>query len=264
MGFFRQMGAAEIFEQVQLFNALLAGRGNSSSSSSSSSSGSSNSDSNSKSNGSGSGRAMRVSNVVFMGMGEPFANYKNVMSAVRRLTTELGIGARHITISTVGITPRIRKLAEEDLQVGLAVSLHQTRDANRSALMPVNNRYPLSDLLSACHYYTNKTNRRISFEWALIAGQTDGATTAHELGQLLEGMLCHVNVIPLNPTDGFHGKPTSRKDVEIFCGVLKDVYGISATARTRRGIDIDAGCGQLRSGLLERRRKLREQEQGQE
>ena len=173
MGFSRQLTAAEIFEQAQKFSAEL------------------------KADTSG---TKRLSNIVMMGMGEPLANYDNVLAAVRRINTELGIGARHITISTVGLAPRIRKLADEDLQVGLAVSLHQANDANRSKLMPVNNRYPISELLDSCKYYISKTNRRISFEWALIRNETDTVDVAHELGRLLQGMLCHVNVIPLNPT----------------------------------------------------------------
>ncbi len=223
MGFFRQLTSDEIFEQVQRFSAELRVR---------------------KEPG-------RLSNVVFMGMGEPLANYKNVMEAVRRIIAELGIGARHITISTVGLVPRIKKFAEEDIQVGLAVSLHQTQDAARSALMPVNMRYNIAELLRACKDYTHKTKRRVTFEWALIRDQTDSSDTAHELGKLLQGMLCHVNVIPLNPTAGFAGKPTPKADVSNFCSILGR-YGISCTPRVRRGIDIDAGCGQLRADLLKR------------
>ena len=183
MGFFRQLTAAEIFEQAQIFSSELRKAD------------------------------QRLSNVVMMGMGEPLANYDNVIQAVRRMNDELGIGARHITISTAGLAPRIRKLAEENIQVGLAVSLHQTTDEKRSALMPVNNRYPIAELLSACHYYVDKTHRRVTFEWALIRGDTDTPETAHELGRLLKGLLCHVNVIPLNPTDGFGGKPTQKVGV---------------------------------------------------
>jgi 23S rRNA (adenine2503-C2)-methyltransferase len=189
MGFSRQLSSAEIFEQAQIFSTELKRRNE------------------------------RLSNVVFMGMGEPMANYDNVMVAVRRLNTDLGIGARHITISTVGLAPRIRKLAEEDIQVNLAVSLHQANDAKRSALMPVNKRYPLPELLDACRFYIEKTNRRISFEWALIRDDTDTEETARELGRLLRGMLCHVNVIPLNPTANFGGKPTSK--VSVWCGWLR-------------------------------------------
>lgn len=205
MGFARQLTSTEIFEQAQLFSAELKKKNE------------------------------RLSNVVFMGMGEPLANYDNVMAAVKRLNTELGIGSRHITISTVGLVPRIRKLAEEDGQLGLAISLHQTNEAKRSALMPVNNRYPVADLLDACRYYIAKTNRRISFEWALIAGDTDTPETAHELGQLLVGMLCHVNLIPLNPTKGFNGRPSSKAVVDEFISILAN-YGVVATPRTRRGL----------------------------
>ena len=225
MGFFRQLTSTEIFEQAQRFSAELK-----------------------------SGNDSRLSNVVMMGMGEPLANYDNVLEAIRRMNTELGIGARHITISTVGLTPRIRKLADEGLQVGLAVSLHQTNDVARSALMPVNERYPIAELLDACRYYVSKTNRRITFEWALIRDQTDSPATAHDLGKLLSGLLCHVNVIPLNPTSGFGGKPTPKAGVDEFCRIL-GTYGISATPRTRRGIDIDAGCGQLKQELLKRGQK---------
>lgn len=226
MGFFRQLTSTEIFEQAQRFSAEL--RLN---------------------------NASRLSNVVMMGMGEPLANYDNVLVAIRRMNSELGIGARHITISTVGLSPRIRKLAEEGLQVGLAVSLHQTTDTARSALMPVNERYPISELLDACRYYIERTNRRISFEWALIRNQTDSPETAHSLGRLLQGMLCHVNVIPLNPTSGFtEGRPTSKAGVDEFCRILSQ-YGVTATPRTRRGIDIDAGCGQLKQELLKRVRR---------
>lgn len=219
MGFARQLTSTEIFEQAQLFSAELK-----------------------KNN-------ERLSNVVFMGMGEPLANYDNVMAAVKRLNTELGIGSRHITISTVGLVPRIRKLAEEDGQLGLAISLHQTNEAKRSALMPVNNRYPVADLLDACRYYISKTNRRISFEWALIAGDTDTPETAHELGQLLVGMLCHVNLIPLNPTKGFNGKPSSRAAVEEFIQILGN-YGVTATPRTRRGKSVLFACDIIDQSVL--------------
>ena len=188
-----------------------------------------------------------------MGMGEPLANYDNVLAAIRRMNTELGIGARHITISTVGLAPRIRKLAEEGIQVGLAVSLHQADNQKRSDLMPVNKRWDIQELLDACRYFISKTNRRISFEWALIAGETDTVGTAHQLGQLLQGMLCHVNVIPLNPTAGFGGRPTQKKEVDRFINILAE-YGVTCTCRMRRGIDIDAGCGQLKANLIERKK----------
>ena len=180
MGFARQLTSTEIFEQAQKFSSEL------------------------KLNN------LRLSNVVFMGMGEPLANYDNVLEAIKRMNTELGIGMRHITISTVGLAPRIRKLADSGLQIGLAISLHQATDEKRSTLMPINTRYSIDDLFDACHYYITKTNRRISFEWALIRNSTDTPESARELGRLLKGMLCHVNVIPLNPTNGFDGKPTSK------------------------------------------------------
>ena len=269
MGFFRQLTATEIFEQAQRFSAELRSRGGGGVGVGGvgvgEGVGEGGADSNGKTRASPSPTSTsttaptstpapaRLSNVVLMGMGEPLANYDNVMEAIRRMNTELGIGARHITISTVGLSPRIRKLADEGLQVGLAVSLHQANDAARSALMPVNERYPIPELLDACRYYVEKTNRRISFEWALIRGQTDSPETAHELGRLLQGLLCHVNVIPLNPTAGFGGKPTPKAGVDEFCRVL-GTYGIAATPRTRRGIDIDAGCGQLKQELLRRTR----------
>jgi len=233
MGFFRQLSSSEIFEQAQRASAYLR--------------------STNKGEIKG-GRERRLSNIVFMGMGEPLANYKNVIDAVHRINTDLGIGYRHITISTVGIIPRIKKLANEEIQVGLAVSLHQTNDILRSNLMPVNEKYPVRDLLDACRYYNEKTNRRISFEWALIRGQTDDIDTAHELGKLLKGMLCHVNVIPLNTTALFDGKPTKKEEVDQFCSILS-TYGISCTPRKRMGQDIEAGCGQLRAELLKRSKK---------
>lgn len=167
-------------------------------------------------------------------MGEPLANYANVVAAVKRFQDELGIGSRHITISTVGLTNRIRQLADDLPQVSLAISLHQANDQARSALMPVNKRYPLPELLEACQYFIHKSGRRISFEWALIRGETDTEAVADELGRLLKGTMCHVNVIPLNPTKGYAGKPTSRAGVDAFIRVLEE-YGITATPRTRRG-----------------------------
>lgn len=224
MGFSRQLSSSEIFEQAQRFSAELRKADE------------------------------RLSNIVMMGMGEPLANYDNVIAAIRRINTELGIGARHITVSTVGLAPRIRKLAEEDIQVSLAVSLHQATDEKRNALMPVNLRYPIAELLDACRYYTQVTHRRISFEWALIRDETDTPEVAHQLGSLLKGMLCHVNAIPLNPTKGYDGKPTSKNGVEKFVNILAQ-YGITCTPRIRRGIDIDAGCGQLTVKLLRERKQ---------
>ena len=195
-------------------------------------------------------------------MGEPLANYRNVMSAIRRMNTELGIGARRITVSTVGVVPSIRKLAEEDLQVGLAVSLHCASEEERDALLPANKRYGgIDELLTAVREYTDKTKRRVTFEWALIEGQNDDPSVARRLGRLLKrhGLrrdLCHVNVIPLNPTGGFpQGSPSGRRSVEGFVKVLESEFSISATPRMRRGIDIDAGCGQLKATIKKREDK---------
>jgi len=178
------------------------------------------------------------------------------------MNTELGIGARRITVSTVGVVPSIRKLAEEDLQVGLAVSLHCASEEERDALLPANKRYGgIDELLTAVREYTDKTKRRITFEWALIEGQNDDPSVARRLGRLLKrhGLrrdLCHVNVIPLNPTGGFpQGSPSGRRSVEGFVKVLESEFSISATPRMRRGIDIDAGCGQLKATIKKREDK---------
>jgi 23S rRNA (adenine2503-C2)-methyltransferase len=166
------------------------------------------------------------------------------LGAARRIISELGIGARHLTISTVGLVPQIRRFADEGLAIGLAISLHESSDDARSAIMPVNRRYDLEELLDACRYYVDTSGRRISFEWALIAGRNDDRESAQQLAQLLKGLNCHVNLIPLNPTNGFDGAPTSLPNADKFVAVLGK-YGIPATVRVRRGIDIDAGCGQL-------------------
>ena len=214
MGFGRNLTAGEIFEQAIIFARESAARGE------------------------------RLSNVVFMGMGEPFHNYEATLEAVRQLMTRLGIGARHITISTVGLAPQIRRFADEGLQVKLAVSLHKTDNVQRSALMPINRRWAIDALMDECRYYVERTNRRISFEWAAIAGENDTAEEAHRLGQLLTGLLCHVNIIPLNPTGGYEGIPAQAASIKSFSRILEG-YGVGSTVRVRRGIDIDAGCGQL-------------------
>ena len=147
----------------------------------------------------------------------------------------------------MGLVPRIRRLAQEGLQVKLAVSLHAATDAERSAIMPVNVRWPLEELMAACNDYVEHTGRRITFEWALIAGQNDTPDVAHKLGALLATLnkSCHVNLIPLNPTAGFDGKPTQAADCRVFVEILAE-YGVAATPRVRRGIDIDAGAGSSR------------------
>ena len=188
----------------------------------------------------------RVTNIVVMGMGEPFHNYQNTMKAVDRLNDAEGfrLGERRFTISTVGLVPMIRQFADEKRQVNLAISLHAVNDEERSALLPINKKYPIRELMKACREYIDKTGRRLTFEWALIQGVNDSVDTARELAYLLKGMLCHVNVIPLNPTHKYSGKATTRESAEAFKDELERM-GIPCTVRIRRGIDIQAGCGQL-------------------
>ena len=189
-----------------------------------------------------------VTNIVIMGMGEPFHNYSNTMDAVDRLNDPNGynFGARRITISTSGLVPAIKKFASEKRQINLAVSLHSSEDITRTNMMPVNKSYPIAELIETCKAYTDLTGRRITFEWALIHEVNDSAEEAYRLAKLLKGMLCHVNAIPLNPTTGYSGKATTRERAEIFKSVLEE-NGIPCTIRIRRGIDIQAGCGQLAS-----------------
>lgn len=159
-----------------------------------------------------------------MGMGEPFHNYDASISAIHRLMNDLGIGARHITVSTVGLVPQIRRFADEGLQVKLAISLHAATDAERVSLLPVNKRWPLDELIDACREYVDKTGRRITFEWAAIQGENDTSEQAHALGKLLKGMLCHVNLIPLNPTGGYHHGPSAGERIDQFIDTLS-TYG---------------------------------------
>jgi 23S rRNA (adenine2503-C2)-methyltransferase len=189
-----------------------------------------------------------------MGMGEPLHNYNNTLTALDRLTDETGfnLGARKITISTVGLVPAIRRYADEQRQTPLAISLHAATDAERGKLIPVNSRWPIAELIEACHYYIEKTGRRLTFEWALISGENDTIEQARALGNLLHGMLCHVNLIPLNPTAGYSGGPSSKERVDAFQAELAN-YGVSSTVRVRRGIDIQAGCGQLRDRVVSNR-----------
>ncbi|HEY7909749.1 MAG TPA: 23S rRNA (adenine(2503)-C(2))-methyltransferase RlmN [Thermomicrobiales bacterium] len=195
-----------------------------------------------------------LTNIVYMGMGEPLANYDQVMRSIAILNEPqcLKFGARRITLSTVGLAPRIRRLADEPWQVNLAVSLHQTTDAARSALMPVNRHYPIAELLDAVRFYTAKTHRRVSFEYALMAGVNDTDMVADELAMLLRGVLCHVNLIPLNPVaeaigpDGTLLTRPTQAHAEAFAAKLV-ARGIAASVRYSRGTDIAAGCGQLRA-----------------
>ena len=188
----------------------------------------------------------RVTNVVFMGMGEPFHNYDNVMDAIDILHDPEGmnLGARRFTISTVGLIPAIRIFTNERRQVNLAISLHAADDKLRSSMMPVNKKFPIRGLMSVLKYYVNTTKRRITFEWALIQGVNDTPEQAKKLTELLRGTLAHVNLIPLNLTDGYDGKPSTKKRRQEFQAILEN-QRIPCTIRLRRGIDIQAGCGQL-------------------
>jgi 23S rRNA (adenine2503-C2)-methyltransferase len=200
----------------------------------------------------------RLSNLVLMGMGEPFANYNNVMEAVRRLMQPegeggFGLGARKITISTVGLVPGIRKFADEDTQVNLAVSLHAATDELRNQLVPINVKYPLKEVIKATGDYIKKTNRRVSYEWALIDGVNDTVEQARALVDVVDKTfptdkrhLVHVNMIPLNPTQGYRGHASAQERRAKFQAVLEQA-GIPNTMRVRRGIDIAAGCGQLKA-----------------
>jgi len=230
MGFRRQLTADEMVEQVARFQADLKQQSEDD----------------------------RLSNIVFMGMGEPLANYRNLKEAIRRIQSELGIGYRRITVSTVGVVPNMRQLAQDLPQVRLAVSLHCATDAERSALLPANRRYGgLANLMEAIQNHIETTRQRVTLEWALVAGQNDSEETARELGRLLTVThnlrrdMVHCNVIPLNPTDGFGAKPSSRATVDRFCRVLVQEFGVACTPRMRRGIDIDAGCGQLTARVME-------------
>ncbi len=192
----------------------------------------------------------RLSNVVLMGMGEPLLNAEAVFAALRRLTDGNGfrLGQRHITLSTVGIVPGIVRLAEPahgGLQITLAISLHAATDALRNQLVPINRRYNLDTLFQACHHYIRRTGRRVSFEWALIAGVNDTAIQAQALAARLVGIKAHVNLIPLNPTGGYAGRPPAPADIETFTAILER-HHVPYTIRLRRGVDIQAGCGQLR------------------
>ncbi len=221
MGFFRHLTDGEIVAQVMHFARELGAEGE------------------------------RVTNIVLMGMGEPLHNYDQTLSAIDRLTDDEGfnLGARRITLSTVGLVPAIRRFADEERQVGLAVSLHAATDEERDRLIPINRRWKIAELMDTLRYYIEKTGRQVTIEWALIAGENDTSEQAEKLGKLLQGMLVHVNLIPLNPTAGYGGAPSSRARVAAFRDTLER-YGVSSTVRVRRGIDIQAGCGQLRDRMV--------------
>jgi 23S rRNA (adenine2503-C2)-methyltransferase len=186
----------------------------------------------------------RLSNVVYMGMGEPMANYGPVWRSVERLHGDFELSARHLTISTVGIIPGIRRLTKEALPVNLAVSLHAADDAKRDRLVPINRTYPLGDLANACADYIEAKGRRLSFEWACIADTNDTAGDARQLAAYARPLGAHVNLIPLNPTPGYLTVGTSANGVRTFRDQLVEL-GVNATIRQNRGTGIDAACGQL-------------------
>ena len=190
---------------------------------------------------------LRVSNVVFMGIGEPLDNYENVINAIRILNNPKGlnIGARHISVSTSGLVPMIYKLAEENIQCTLSISLHATTNEKRSSMMPVNKRYSLEELLKACKDYIKLTNRRVSFEYALAKDNNDNLEDAARLVKLLKGMNCHVNLIPINKIENGAYTKSTNENIMKFRDYLND-HGIVATIRRELGSDIDAACGQLR------------------
>lgn len=188
----------------------------------------------------------RLSNVVFMGMGEPFANYDHWWQAVERLHDPRGfnLGARNLTVSTVGLVPGILRLAEEKLPINLAISLHTADDTLRSEMMPVNRRYPIAALMEATQTYIDKTHRRVSFEYVLLEGRNDSPEQASDLTNLVEGMLCHINLIPWNPVPGMPLSRSNRQRISTFQRILQD-RGVACTVRVERGVEIAAACGQL-------------------
>ncbi len=216
MGFRRNLSSGEIIEQVIHYARQLAAQ------------------------------KKQITNIVVMGMGEPFHNYDAVLPALVRLNHPDGfnLGARRITISTVGLVPGIKLFTREGWQFNLAVSLHAATNALRDQLLPVNRRYPLEVLMPACKEYIHQSGRRITFEWALIRDVNDGLDQAEALADLIHEMNCHVNLIPLNPTSDFKGDATNKNNADRFFSRLSH-HGISCTMRLRRGIRIQAGCGQL-------------------
>ena len=194
----------------------------------------------------------RISNIVLMGSGEPLDNYDNVMKFLEVVSADYGlnIGQRHITLSTCGIVPKIYELADKEMSITLAISLHAFNDEKRREIMPIAKRYTISELLEACRYYLKKTNRRITFEYALVKDVNDGIEDAKALGKLLSGMLCHVNLIPVNEIKENTFKRSSKKTIEDFSDILKS-NGIEVTTRRELGSDINAACGQLRRSYIE-------------
>ena len=194
---------------------------------------------------------VRISNIVFMGIGEPLDNYENVMDSIKVLNHPKGlaIGARHISISTSGIVPKIYELADKQMQCTLSISLHSSNNKTRSEMMPVNNAYPIEELIKACKYYIAKTNKRISFEYALAKDNNDNLEDADKLVKLLKGMIAHVNLIPINKIEDGKYTKSSNENIIRFRDYLND-HGIVATIRRELGSDISAACGQLRKQNL--------------
>lgn len=193
----------------------------------------------------------RISNIVLMGSGEPLDNYDEVMKFLNLINDPqtLNIGQRHITLSTCGLAPEIYRLANENFQMNLSISLHAANDLKRREIMPIAKKYSIKELINACKYYLEKTNRRITFEYALIQGINDPLADAVELGKLLKGMLCHVNLIPINPIKEENYKKSSEENICLFQKKLES-FGIPTTIRKERGSSINAACGQLRKGYL--------------
>lgn len=197
----------------------------------------------------------RISNVVLMGSGEPLDNYNNVIKFLELVNAEYGlnIGQRHITLSTCGIVPKIIELADLDLSITLAISLHAFSDEKRKTIMPIANKYSIAEILEACKYYMNKTGRRITYEYSLVSEVNDSKEDAKSLAALLKKMNCHVNLIPVNEIKENTLKRPSKKTIEDFENILKD-YGIEVTVRREMGTDINAACGQLRRSYLDTRK----------
>jgi len=216
LGFSRNLTRGEIIEQILFFFRYLAGQNE------------------------------KITNIVFMGMGEPLLNYENVLSVIRTVASNRGLnfGARRITISTIGIVPMIIKLADEGLQVNLAVSLHAPDDETRQKLIPINKKFPISEIIKACKFYSSKTSRRITFEFVLIKGVNDKISQARDLSQLIKGIICHVNLIPLNATPFYDGAAPPPCAVRAFGKILLE-NGIPVSIRDSQGSEIQAGCGQL-------------------
>jgi 23S rRNA (adenine2503-C2)-methyltransferase len=196
----------------------------------------------------------RLSHVVFMGMGEPMANYKEVVESVRRLADPelLGISPRRIVVSTSGLIPRIEQLSEEGLPVTLAISLHAARDELRDVLVPINRKYPVRDLVNAAQSFADKTKRRVSYEWVMLAGVNDTRRDAEELGALLKKKLAHVNLIPFNPVDDTPYQAPARASIKAFKEMI-EAQGLNVTVRDTRGRDADAACGQLHERVVRSR-----------